>query len=166
MPFASREGGLRVEILVAMAGPLALGACVAPIVRNDPPALDHAALRAGTFTMVEAGTRDPWLIEARDAVTRALADQGLRQSADAPYRVDVGFAAAPLPLRVAEVRDAHGAPPPRGIALCRRRQYVLSVAMIDRRDGEVVFRNSATAHRCAKALAKTLPRLARVALGR
>lgn len=145
----------------------ALSACVSPIVRNDRAFPAEAEFRTPSFVMAGgASTSDPGFLEAREAVRRELADHGLRESPDAPYRVDVGLAVAPLPLEVSAGRDGATATAPAGIALCRRKQYVLSVAMIDRSDGRVMFRNNATAHRCAKAAAKTIPQLARTALGR
>jgi hypothetical protein len=117
--------------------------------------------------MSHAGPGDPGLLAARGAVARGLVGKGLQERADAPYRVEVGLAVAPLPLEVFTGRArAAAAPQPAGIALCRRRQYTVSVAMIDRSDGRVVFRGSATARRCARSATATIPRLARAVLGR
>lgn len=115
--------------------------------------------------MPDAVAGDPGLVAARSAVERGLIEKGLQESASAPYRVEVGFAVAPLPLEVsAGTRVTPPASP--GIALCHRRQYTVSVAMIDRSDGRIVFRGNATAHRCARSAMATIPRLARAALGR
>lgn len=161
------EGDLRVGIMiVAAVGTALLTACVSPVVRSDVALPGPSALRGAAFTMADASAGGPGVLEARGAVRRELAAQGFQESADAPYRVDIGFAVAPLPLAVSAEGDAPPAPAPSGIALCRRRQYVLSIAMIDRSDGRVIFRNSATAHRCVRTAAKAIPQLARAVLGR
>ena len=158
---------MRIGIMVTAAGAALLSGCVSPIVRNGAAMPGAAALRTASFIMAEAPPgNDPGLVEARQAVRSELASRGLRESREASYRVDVGFAVAPRPVEVTVGPDAATAPMPAGIGLCRRRQYVLSIAMIDRSDGRVVFRNSATARRCAKAAAKAVPQLARTAVGR
>lgn len=158
---------MRIGLMAVAVGFIPLSACAPPIMGNSGAFAAGSALRTPDFVMAgDASESDPSLLQAREAVRRELAGHGLRESADAAYRVDVGLATAPLPLEVSAGRGVVSAGASTGIALCRRRQYVLSVAMIDRNDGRIVFRTGATARRCAKAATKTIPQLARSALGR
>lgn len=149
-----------------MAAPAALLAgCVAPIERSDRIVGEAPAPPPVTrFFIADTDMNTPIGVEAREEVRRALLAAGLEEDPAAPVRVDMGFAVARKALQVA-LPDAKPVPAdPEGIATCRRSQYVLSVAMIARDNGRVLFRGAATAHRCARSARKALPLLANAAL--
>ncbi|MGK6317921.1 hypothetical protein [Sphingomonas sp. DT-204] len=126
-----------------------------------------ASLPDRTYVMADAPQpADASLLEARQAVAKALADQGFREAPDARYRLDVGYAAAPVALRysTADERAGHRDRSLAGIAFCRRQRYVLSVALIERGSGRVAYRNSVSGRRCADAAAKLIEPLAHAAL--
>lgn len=158
-----REKELRCAFWIMAVPPALLAGCVAPIERSDLIVGDPAPPMTSFFI---AGTEMsmPIGVEAREEVRRALVATGLREDPSAPVRVDMGFAVARKALQVA-LPDAKPVPAdPEGISTCRRSQYVLSVAMIARDNGRVLFRGAATAHRCARSARKALPLLANAAL--
>lgn len=158
--------GVRVEILPALIVLVSLGACAPAIDRGV--AVSPASLPDRTYVMAEAPQpADASLLEARQAVTKVLADQGFREAPDARYRLDVGYAAAPVALRYSTVDEpaARGDPGRAGIAFCRRQRYVLSVALIERQSGRVAYRDSVSGRRCADAAARLVEPLAQAALG-
>ena len=93
------------------------------------------------------------------AVTRLLEARGFRRAGDAPYRVDVAVSASDP-----EISLADGARPRQPLSLCRRRRYALSIAMIDKRDGTVLFRRGAETERCGDLSPRLVEQLATVAL--
>lgn len=158
--------GVRIEILPAVIVLVSLGACAPAIDRGI--ALAPASLPDRTYVMAEAPQpADASLLEARQAVAKALADQGFREAPDARYRLDVGYAAAPVALRYSIADEPAGRrdPAPAGIAFCRRQRYVLSVALIERQSGRVAYRDSVSGRRCAGAAAGLIEPLAHAALG-
>ncbi|CAN5511462.1 hypothetical protein BH09PSE4_BH09PSE4_12780 [soil metagenome] len=102
--------------------------------------------------------------DAAAAVRDALIGKGYAPAEDARYRVDVGFAVGSTSVEVVQPGDPKAKEAAPRIALCKPRKYVLSVAMIDRRTGHVLFRAGAATARCGDISAKLLPELARVAL--
>lgn len=145
-------------------GAAALSACATPVVRDGTAWPDQAgAFRDRSFFMARDGNA-PDLVAARQAVKGELVRRGFRERDDAPYRVDVGFAIAPGRIAVQAGDDVPRASPPPVPALCRRRQFVLSVAMMDRADGQVLLRGSAKARRCTDSAVDIIPELARVAI--
>src|ERR1044072_5681416 len=95
-----REGDLRIRTIVTTGAACVLPACVAPIVPAGGPLPNGSVLRAPAFSMSHAGPGEPGLLDARGAVPRGLVGKGLQERADAPYRVELGLAVAPLPLEV------------------------------------------------------------------
>jgi hypothetical protein len=138
-----------IVLLTACAGPIAV-AGPGP----SPPAPGGTAFELAA-TPEGAGP-------AAAAVEVALIERGFDAESGARHRVDVAFAVAPTDVAIAEIDTGHAGHLTRpGVALCRRQRYVLSVAMIDRRDGRVVFRNRASAARCGQADAELVGALAR-----
>jgi hypothetical protein len=149
--------------MMAVSSALVTG-CVAPIEQSDLIVGQASAPPSTSFTLAGVDSSTPIGTEAREEVRRALIAAGLHEDPAAPVRVDVGFAVARKTFQVA-LPDARPVPnDPQGIATCRRGQYVLSVAMIARDSGQVLFRGTATAHRCARSAHKALPLLANAAL--
>ncbi len=152
------------SFLIMAASSAFLAGCVAPIEQSDLIMGQASAPPSTSFTLAGTDIGTPITAEAREEVRRALIAAGLHEDPAAPVRVDVGFAVARKTFQVA-LPDARPVPnDPEGIATCRRSQYVLSVAMIARDNGQVLFRGTATAHRCARSVHKALPLLANAAL--
>jgi hypothetical protein len=152
-----RHGGL--PLLLPM---LALGSCAAPVTHFGDASVGAAgqpfAMAPGDGTAGVAA-----------AVREALIVAGFREARDAPQRVEVGFAVRPRKLAVTAPGAANAAAviSPRGKAppsLCRRRAYVLTVAMVDVATGTVRERSGATVSRCHGTAAAVLPVLAKVAV--
>lgn len=159
-----RGNALRRAFWILAASSALLTGCIAPIQRSDLIVAETPATPPVSFTLSGTDTSTPIGMQAREEVRRALVAAGMHEDPGAPVRVDVGFAVARKTLQVA-LPDARPVPnDPQGIATCRRGQYVLSVAMIEREGGRVLFRGTATAHRCARSAGKALPLLANAAL--
>lgn len=95
------------------------------------------------------------------AVARLLEARGFRQATDAAYRVDVALASSETDIALA------GAAPRRDLlSLCKRRRYALSVAMIERRTGKVLYRRDAETRRCGTPTPTLVDGLAEAALAR
>jgi hypothetical protein len=146
----------------------ALGACTAPMGREGPAAPAGGALRDASFTFapVPAAT-EPGATEAASLVGRALVRRGYREAPDGKYRLEIGFSTAPVKLEIKkDQRESSTAPVRVGnaIVLCRSRRYVLTVGMIDRTNGDILFRNSTSARQCGESLDALLPRLVNVAV--
>jgi hypothetical protein len=158
-PFAERRGWAPTS-LTAMIIPFlaaSLAAC-APAIHpsgNLPGA--WAGARGQTFALAEDSASDGG---AGAVVVRLLEARGLRRAGDAPYRVDVALSVSDP--RISLASDAR---PPSRLTLCRRRRYALSVSMVDKRDGTVVFRRGAEARRCGELPPRLVERLAIAALG-
>lgn len=159
-----RGNELRCAFWITAAFCALLAGCVAPIERSDLIVGEPSVPPATRFTIAGTDTSTPIGIEAREEVRRALVAAGLQEDPAASVRVDVGFAVARKALQVALPGVRPVPDDPEGIATCRRSQYVLSVAMIARDGGRVLFRSAATAHRCPRSVRKVLPLLARAAL--
>lgn len=107
--------------------------------------------------------------EATDAVRAALRDAGFAERADAPLRIDVGFAIRPRRLAVVTA-DADGAQDvlspsaDKVLSLCSRQAYVLTLAFVERDSGRIASRSGATLTRCDGTPDEIMPRLARAAL--
>lgn len=159
-----RGNELRGAFWIMAASSALLTGCVAPIQRSDLIVAETLATPPASFTLSATDTSTPIAMQAREEVRRALVAAGMHEDPAAPVRVDVGFAVARKTLQVA-LPDAKPVPDdPQGIATCRRGQYVLSVVMIERDGGRVLFRGTATAHRCPRSARKALPLLAEAAL--
>lgn len=157
---------MRTDRVIAGAMLVLVGACVSPLSREGslPPA--GAALEEPTYAL--ASVRGSG--EAAGAVSLvrdALAAKGYRETPNGRYRLEVGLASAPPQVEVQHDESrgstSSGAPP-NPIVLCRPRRYVLTVGMVDRASGDVLFRNAAVARHCGATPGKILPRLARAAV--
>lgn len=143
---------------------LALGACAAPVTHFGDAPLSAVGETRQSFAMApdDQGA-------AATAVRDALVAAGLQETADAPLRVEVGFAVRPRKLAVTAPgkADAPSVISPRGKAppaLCHRLSYVLTVALVDRASGAVQKRMGATISRCHGTPAAVLPELAQAAV--
>lgn len=150
---------------------LALGTAVfvagcAPQIIHTGGSPDWQGLSSRSFVLGAAPSGyDRFQAQASAAVRDALVLRGLQPSQDARYRIDVGFAIGP---GIVDVLPAGESPPAAaraiGPVLCKRRKFTLSVTMVDRSDGRLLFRSGATLSRCGDATDQILPALAQAAL--
>jgi hypothetical protein len=105
-------------------------------------------------------------MQASVLVREALASKGYRESPNGRYRLEIGLANASPNVEVQ--RPERSAETVRGamhpIVFCQPQRYVLTVGMIDRTNGSLLFRNAAAARHCGGSAAKILPRLVRAAV--
>jgi len=157
---------MRTDRVIAGAMLVLVGACVSPLSREGslPPA--GAGLADPTYALASA----PGNGEAAGAVSLvrdALAAKGYRETPNGRYRLEVGLASAPPQVEV-QHDESRGSTSsgalPNPIVLCRPRRYVLTVGMVDRASGDVLFRNAAVVRHCGSTSEKILPRLARAAV--
>lgn len=155
-----------VMMMVIAAGPLALlSACVAPVEVVGPGISQFVPVNPEFMTAAALEGERSYDPSAQAAVKAALVEHGLKFNPEARFRVDVGFAIAPIDVAIADSgSSAAEGSAERAIALCKRQRYVLSIAMLDRDAGRVLFRNRASATRCGDAAAEVLPILARAAV--
>ena len=139
-----------------------LAACAGPIAIEGPGPSPPALGSAGFVIGAPPEGAGPTSALARAAVEAALVARGFSAAPDGRHRGDVAFAVAPTDVEVAElaIDDAEARVRPT-LGLCRRQRYVLSMAMLDRRDGRVVFRNRASAVRCGNTGEELVGALAR-----
>jgi hypothetical protein len=153
--------------LVAGAMLSLVGACTSPLGLEGrlPPAGERLADSSYVLGPVSSDG-DAVTVGAVSLVRDALAAKGYREAADGHYRLEIGFASAPTPVEVqreaSDTRRKGGSP--NLIVLCRPRRYVLTVGMIDRTSGDILFRNAAAARYCGKSLGKILPKMVRAAV--
>jgi hypothetical protein len=157
---------MRTGRLIAGVALALVGACTTPLSREGrlPPAAAH--LTDATYTLATVpGDNGGIATDAAAQVREALAAKGYRESADGRYRLEVGLATAPPQVEVQrpENKDERVKGAVHPIVLCRPQRYVLTVGMIDRKDGSVLFRNAAAARYCGSP-AKVLPQLVRAAV--
>jgi len=148
--------------LIAAAALSLVGACTSPLSRQGalPPA--GARLTDASYTFAPApGDAGGTVMEASELVRAALAGKGYRESPNGRYRLEIGLANAPLNVEVqrpeGSAETVKGAMHP--IVLCQPQRYVLTVGMIDRTNGSLLFRNAAAARHCSGSPAKILPKL-------
>jgi hypothetical protein len=144
-----------------------IGACTSPLSREGrlPPAGER--LTDATYALAPVpGDSDAATAGAVSLVRDALAGKGYREAANGRYRLEIGLASAPPEVEVQrESGDARGkGGSPNLIVLCRPKRYVLTVGMIDRSSGDILFRNAAAARYCGKSLGKILPKMVRAAV--
>ncbi len=158
---------MRTAWLVAAAALSLVGACTSPMSRQGPLPPVGAGLTDASYTFAPApGDAGGTVMQASVLVREALASKGYRESPNGRYRLEIGLAnASPnvevqRPERSAET--VKGAMHP--IVLCQPQRYVLTVGMIDRTNGSLLFRNAAAARHCGGSAAKILPRLVRAAV--
>lgn len=139
-----------------------LCACTSPVGREGPMPPAGSTLADASFTLAPApAAPDPAASEAVSLVRRALVAKGYREAPNGRYRLEIGLATAPLQVAVRGEREVAGS---RGearnpIVLCRPRRYVLTAGMVDRVNGEVLFRNATAARHCGTSLEELLPRM-------
>jgi len=143
------------------------GACTSPLSRQGPPPPAGARLTDASYTFAPApGDAGGTVTEASVLVRAALAGKGYRERPNGRYRLEVGLASAPPDVEVqrpeSNADSVKGAMHP--VVLCRAQRYVLTVGMIDRTNGSLLFRNAAAARHCGGTLAKILPKLVRIAV--
>jgi len=153
--------------LIAAATLSLVGACTSPLSRQGPLPPAGARLKDATYTFAPApGDAGGMVMDASLLVREALAGKGYRESPNARYRLEIGLASARPDVEVQ--RPENSAESVKGtmhpIVLCRPQRYVLTVGMIDRTDGSLLFRNAAAARHCGGLPAKILSELVRTAV--
>jgi hypothetical protein len=98
--------------------------------------------------------------EASAAVVEQLSTRGIPVDQSAPYWLEVGYAVSPLGVDIADPTQEVRGRAPLQIALCKRQSYAITLALVDRADGDVLFRKRASAKRCDKRTGEVLPALA------
>ena len=158
---------MRTARLIAAAALSLVGACASPLSRQGPLPPAGAQLTDASYTFAPApGDAGGTVMEASVLVREALAGKGYRESPNGRYRLEIGLARAPLDVVVqrseSNADSLKGAMHP--VVLCRPQRYVLTVGMIDRTNGSLLFRNAAAARHCDGSLAKILPKIVRTAV--
>ena len=153
--------------LIAAATLSLVGACTSPLSRQGPLPPAGARLKDATYTFAPApGDAGGTVMDASLLVREALAGKGYRESPNGRYRLEIGLASAPPDVEVqrpeSDAESMKGTIHP--IVFCRPQRYVLTVGMIDRTNGSLLFRNAAAARHCGGSLAKILPELVRTAV--
>jgi len=157
---------MRTARLIAAAALSLVGACTSPLSRQGPLPPAGARLTDASYTFAPApGDADGTVMKASELVRAALAGKGYRESPNGRYRLEIGLASAPPDVEVqrpeSDSESVKGAMPP--VVFCRPQRYVLTVGMIDRTNGSLLFRNAAAARHCGLP-AKILPELVRTAV--
>jgi len=144
-----------------------MSGCAPAVQSNGAHLPSVSALAAPTFfTAPLLPGHDAYVSLATDAVRENLVSRGYVLQPDARYRVDVGVAVGARQVEVVRPEEKPVSGQRRAqIALCRREKYVLSVAIVDRTNGRIVFRNSASTSRCGNEPRKFVQELVRAALG-
>lgn len=138
-----------------------LCACTSPVGREGPVPPAGGTLADASFTLAPTPAASDPAASAASLVRRALVAKGYREAPNGRYRLEIGLATAPLQISLRGERDVAGS---RGearnpIVLCRPRRYVLTAGMIDRVNGEILFRNATAARHCGTSLEELLPRM-------
>jgi hypothetical protein len=157
---------MRTAGLIIAAALSLVGACTSPLSRDGPVPPAGVRLKDATYTFARASEdADGSATDASVLVREALAGKGYRESSNGRYRLEIGLASAPPDVGVQ--RPKSGADSVKSaihpIVFCRPQRYVLTVGMIDRTDGSLLFRNAAAARHCGPP-AKILPELVRTAV--
>jgi hypothetical protein len=157
---------MRAGRLIAGAVLSLVGACTSPLSREGPLPPAGAQLTEATYTFAPVPGDVGTVTDAVALVREALARKGYHESPDGRYRLEIGLASAPPDVEVerpeSKEEGVKGAVHP--IVLCRPQRYVLTIGMIDRTDGSLLFRNAAAARHCGGSLAAALPQLVRAAV--
>ena len=158
---------MRTARLIAAAALSLVGACTSPLSRQGPLPPAGARLTDASYTFAPApGDAGGTVMEASELVRAALAGKGYRESPNGRYRLEIGLASAPPDVEVqrpeSDAESMKGTIHP--IVFCRPQRYVLTVGMIDRTNGSLLFRNAAAARHCGGSPAKILPELVRTAV--
>jgi hypothetical protein len=154
--------------LIAGALLLLVGACTSPLSREGRLPPPGEGLADATYALAPVpGDSDAVVADAVSLVRGALAGKGYRETANGRYRLEVGLASAAADLEVQRAGSGESAARStrrNPIVLCRPRLHVLTVGMIDRATGEILFRNTAAARHCGASPGKILPRMVRAAV--
>jgi len=158
---------MRTARFIAAAALSLVGACTSPLSRQGPLPPAGVGLTDASYTFAPApGDAGGTVMEASVPVREALAGKGYRESPNGRYRLEIGLANASPNVGVqrseSRTENVKGAMHP--IVLCQPQRYVLTVGMIDRTNGSLLFRNAAAARHCADSPAKILPKLVRTAV--
>jgi hypothetical protein len=158
---------MRTARFVAAVALSLVGACTSPLSRQGPLPPAGVRLKDASYTFAPApGDAGGIVKDASVLVREALAGKGYRESPNGRYRLEIGLASAPPDVEVQRPENSaegmNRAMHP--IVLCRPQRYVLTVGMIDRTDGSLLFRNAAAARHCGGSPAKILPKLVRTAV--
>jgi hypothetical protein len=158
---------MRAGQLIAGAVLSLVGACASPLTREGrlPPAGERLADASYMLAPVP-GDAGGAASGAVSLVREALARKGYRESPAGRYRLEIGLASAPPDVEVQrpDSSEAHVSGTRNPIVLCRPQRYVLTVGMIDRTNGALLFRNAAAARSCGASPEKILPRMVRAAV--
>lgn len=128
-----------------------------------------------TLMWADGQAGSPLEVRARSDVEAALRQQGFVFSDDAPVMVTLGLAERPGGIGLQEGRAADGTPIAAGPALSpgKRRRLLqscadhivrLSLGLLDRAGGAVLYSGSAQEAHCHAGIADVTPRLARLAV--
>ena len=158
---------MRTARLIAAAALSLVGACTSPLSRQGPLPPSGAGIADASYTFAPApGDAGGAVMDASVLVREALASKGYHESPNGRYRLEIGLASAPPDVEVerpdSSAESVKGTMHP--IVFCRPQRYVLTVGMIDRTNGSLLFRNAAAARHCGSSPAKMLPRLVRTAV--
>jgi hypothetical protein len=156
----------RFRSMLALGSAVALlQGCVSPLAVNGSESWPEAIRASGVALKAGPGEPDPQLTgEATAAVIEQLSARGVRVDQSAPYWLEVGYAVSPLGIDIARPAQEGPSRPPLQITLCDRQSYAITLALLNRADGEVLFRKRASAKRCDKRAGEVLPALATAVL--
>lgn len=158
---------MRTARLIAAAALSLVGACTSPLSRQGPLPPAAERLTDASYTFAPApGDAGGAVMDASVLVREALAGKGYRESPNGRYRLEIGLASAPPDVEVQRpgisAESVKGTMHP--IVFCRPQRYALTVGMIDRTNGSLLFRNAAAARHCGGSPAKILSKLVRTAV--
>jgi hypothetical protein len=137
---------------------LSLAGCAPRLEMTGTPGSNLAAASSKTFLLVSEDRGHA--LGADGAVVRQLEARGFRQTPDAAYRVDIAFSSSEADISLSKTTQNRDL-----VSLCKRRRFALSVAMIDRSNGKVLFRRDAETLRCGTPSPKLIEKLAAAAIG-
>jgi hypothetical protein len=154
----------RLESMLAIglaAGAALLQGCVSPVAVNGSEGWPQAIRASGVaLKPAQASAEQQSTGKATAAVLEQLAARGIAVDQTAPYWLEVGYAVSPLGVDIAQPEQEEPGRAPLQIALCKRQSYAITLAVVDRADGDVLFRKRASAKRCDKRADEVLPALA------
>lgn len=164
----SRSGVCPARFFAMIAVPL-LGACA--IIPGPTGSGTGSASEFNRVTIGDDAERSGEQAQAVEGVRKVLVQRGFEVVADADFRVDVGLAKRAVEVGFRGERgtgngsaSVEALPEDRRLDLCREHIFRLSVAIMDRRKGTVVYRGTAEDVRCGAPDADNLLGLANVAL--
>lgn len=148
-------------VIGLVAGAVLLQGCVSAVAVSGSDQWPQAIRASGVALKAVPGSPDGQLAgEARAAVVQQLSTRGIPVDAGAPYWLEIGYAVSPLGVDIVDPAQESRSRTPLQIALCKRRSYSITLALVDRANGDVPFRKRASAKRCDKRAGEVLPALA------